>query len=107
VIALGVGIGVDYALYVLSIMLMNIRKGQSVQMAYAQSIRMTGHVVIVTALTLAVGVGLWIFSPIKFQADMGVLLFFMFLWNMIGALILLPALATLLFRQRLQSSVAS
>jgi uncharacterized protein len=100
VIALGVGIGVDYALYVLSIMLMRLREGDSVQTAYAHSIRTTGHVVIVTALTLAVGVGLWVFSPIKFQADMGILLFFMFLWNMIGALILLPALATLLFSQR-------
>jgi uncharacterized protein len=100
VIALGVGIGVDYALYVLSIILIRLRAGDSVQSAYTHSIRVTGHVVLVTALTLAVGVGLWFFSPIKFQADMGVLLFFMFLWNMIGALILLPALATLLFSGR-------
>jgi predicted RND superfamily exporter protein len=34
-----------------------------------------------------------VFSPIKFQADMGILLVFMFVWNMLGALILLPALA--------------
>jgi uncharacterized protein len=100
VIALGVGIGVDYALYVLSIMLMRLRAGDSVQLAYAHSIRVTGHVVIVTAVTLAVGVGLWFFSPIKFQADMGVLLFFMFIWNMIGALVLLPAIATLVFGGR-------
>jgi uncharacterized protein len=97
---LGVGIGVDYALYVLSIMLARIRQGDTVQDAYLHSIRVTGHVVIVTALTLAVGVGLWVFSPIKFQADMGVLLFFMFIWNMLGALVLLPALAALLFRNR-------
>ncbi|MNL71869.1 hypothetical protein D3C87_1970930 [compost metagenome] len=37
-------------------------------------------------------------SPIKFQADMGLLLAFMFLWNMLGALILLPALAHFLLR---------
>jgi predicted RND superfamily exporter protein len=42
---------------------------------------------------LAVGVGTWIWSPIKFQADMGLLLTFMFVWNMVGALWLLPALA--------------
>ncbi len=46
-----------------------------------------------TGVTLAIGVGTWMFSPIKFQADMGVLLAFMFIWNMVGALILLPALA--------------
>ena len=45
-----------------------------------------------TALTLAAGVGTWIFSELKFQADMGVLLAFMFVMNMIGALLLLPAL---------------
>ena len=39
------------------------------------------------------GVATWIFSPIQFQADMGILLTFMFLWNMLGALTLLPALA--------------
>ena len=51
-----------------------------------------------TGVTLAIGVCTWIFSPIKFQANMGILLFFMFLWNMIGALWLLPALARFLLR---------
>ena len=46
-----------------------------------------------TGFTLAIGVGTWAFSPIKFQADMGILLAFMFVWNMVGALLLLPALA--------------
>ncbi|HCS46187.1 MAG TPA: hypothetical protein DIW52_25830, partial [Pseudomonas sp.] len=35
----------------------------------------------------------WAWSPIKFQADMGILLTFMFIWNMVGALILIPALS--------------
>jgi hypothetical protein len=38
----------------------------------------------------------WVFSPIKFKADMGVCLAFMFVWNMVGALILAPALGVLL-----------
>jgi hypothetical protein len=45
-------------------------------------------------------VATWIFSPIKFQADMGVLLAFMFVWNMVGALLLLPALAYFLLPAR-------
>ncbi|PXW97522.1 hypothetical protein C7444_104124, partial [Sphaerotilus hippei] len=53
---------------------------------------------LLTGLTLAVGVATWVFSPIKFQADMGLLLAFMFLWNMLGALVLLPALAHWLLR---------
>ena len=47
-----------------------------------------------TGVTLAIGTGTWIFSPLQFQADMGILLTFMFLVNMLGAIILLPALAS-------------
>lgn len=96
VIALGVGIGVDYALYILSIVMARLREGRSLSDAYYQALLFTGRVVMLTGLTLAIGVATWVFSPIKFQADMGVLLAFMFLWNMLGALILLPALAQLL-----------
>jgi predicted RND superfamily exporter protein len=97
VIALGVGIGVDYALYVVSIMLARIRAGDDLSRAYYQSLLFTGKVVMLTGITLAVGVATWAFSPIKFQADMGILLAFMFLLNMIGALVLVPALAHFLF----------
>jgi hypothetical protein len=51
-----------------------------------------------TGVTLALGVATWAFSPIKFQADMGMLLAFMFIVNMIGALVLLPALARFLLK---------
>ena len=98
VIALGVGIGVDYALYVLSVMLARLRAGESLQAAYLQALQFTGRVVMLTGLTLALAVGTWAFSPIKFQADMGILLAFMFVWNMVGALVLLPALAHFLLR---------
>ncbi|MBR9865843.1 MAG: RND family transporter [Oceanospirillales bacterium] len=97
VIALGVGIGVDYALYVLSVLLMGLRFGMSVSQAYQLALRQTGRIVMLTGATLAVGVATWVFSPIRFQADMGILLAFMFLFNMLGALILLPALAHFLF----------
>jgi predicted RND superfamily exporter protein len=96
VIALGVGIGVDYALYVLSVMLDHLKLGQSLAQAYSAALRFTGKVVVLIGLTLALGVLTWVLSPIKFQADMGILLAFMFLWNMLGALILLPALANFL-----------
>ncbi|MCU1785187.1 MMPL family transporter [Pseudomonas sp. 13B_2.1_Bac1] len=97
VIALGVGIGVDYALYLLSVLLAELRKGASLSRAYYLSLLSVGRVVLLSGMTLSVGVATWSFSPIKFQADMGILLSFMFLWNMLGALILLPALASFLF----------
>jgi predicted RND superfamily exporter protein len=99
VIALGVGIGVDYALYVMSIVLAQLRQGASLSQAYYRALLFTGKVVMLTGVTLAIAVGTWIFSPIKFQADMGVLLAFMFVWNMVGALVLLPALAYFLLPQ--------
>lgn len=93
VIALGVGIGIDYALYILSVMLTRLREGLSLSEAYYRTLQSTGKIVVLTGLTLGVGVATWALSPIKFQADMGLLLAFMFLWNMLGALVLLPALA--------------
>lgn len=105
VIALGVGIGVDYALYVMSILLAHLRQGSSLSQAYYQALLSTGKVVMLTGVTLAIGVGTWVLSPIKFQADMGILLAFMFVWNMVGALVLLPALAYFLLPASRQADV--
>ncbi|MCC4119219.1 MMPL family transporter, partial [Aromatoleum toluclasticum] len=92
-IALGVGIGVDYALYVLTVKLARKRDGMKLSAAYYKELLYTGRVVVLTGITLGLAVATWTFSPIMFQADMGILLAFMFVWNMLGALILLPALA--------------
>lgn len=93
VTALGVGIGVDYALYLLSVQLVQQRQGFPLPEAYRRAVQFTGKVVALIGITLGVGVITWAFSPIKFQADMGILLAFMFVWNMLGALILIPALS--------------
>lgn len=98
VIALGVGIGVDYALYIMTVMLRYLREGASLSEAYYRALVFTGKIVVLTGATLGIAVATWYFSPIKFQADMGILLAFMFVWNMLGALILLPALAYFLFK---------
>jgi len=98
VIALGVGIGVDYALYLLSVQLAHQRAGLPLAEAYRKAVQFTGKVVALVGVTLAAGVVTWAFSPIKFQADMGILLTFMFLWNMVGALVLVPALSHFLLQ---------
>ena len=97
VIALGVGIGVDYGIYILATMNQGINKGLTVQDAYLSALRERGTAVIFTGVTLAIGVSTWFFSDLKFQMDMGILLTFMFLVNMLGAIIVLPALANLLW----------
>ena len=98
VIALGVGVGVDYGIYIYSKLAYFLRRGMGIQEAYYNTLTTTGEAVSLTGAMLAVGVATWIWSPIKFQADMGMLLTFMFLWNMVGALWLLPALAHFLIK---------
>ena len=98
VVALGVGIGVDYSLYILSVTLTRLRQGQPLSAAYHGALLFTGRVVVLTGVTLGAAVATWAFSPIKFQADMGVLLAFMFVLNMLGALVLLPALGYFLLK---------
>jgi predicted RND superfamily exporter protein len=99
VIALGVGIGVDYGIYIFSRMVGFIRAGRSVSEAYFETLKLTGNAVLFTGLTLAIGVSTWILSALQYQADMGIMLTFMFLVNMLGAIFLLPALAALLYRR--------
>jgi len=98
VVALGVGIGVDYGIYIYSRFQSHLDEGMTIYQAYHETLKVTGSGVLVTGITLAIGTATWIFSPLQFQADMGILLTFMFLLNMLGALLLLPALASWLLR---------
>ncbi|HEY7817104.1 MAG TPA: MMPL family transporter, partial [Vicinamibacteria bacterium] len=92
VVALGVGIGVDYGIYIYSRFQGFLEEGRSTPDAYREALTTTGSAVVFTGITLATGVVTWMFSPLKFQADMGILLTFMFLLNMLGAILVLPAL---------------
>lgn len=93
VVALGVGIGVDYGIYIFARLLADLRAGEYFEDAMFAALKDAGAAVVFTGLTLAIGVSTWVFSSLKFQADMGLLLTFMFLVNMVGAILLLPALA--------------
>ncbi len=91
-VALGAGIGVDYGIYLFSRMQEYLRRGHNVHYSYLAALRVTGAAIFFTGVTLAIGVATWVFSPLKFQADVGLMLTFMFLVNMLGAMLLLPAL---------------
>jgi len=100
VIALGVGIGVDYGIYILSTMSLKLKDGMPVRQAYFDALKERGSAVLFTGITLAVGVSTWVFSALKFQMDMGILLTFMFVVNMLGAIVVLPALAAIFWRKQ-------
>ena len=70
VVALGVGIGVDYGIYIYNRLDILLKEGLSLNEAYYQTLRLTGRAVIFTGFTLAAGVGTWMFSALQFQADM-------------------------------------
>jgi len=103
VIALGVGIGVDYGIYILSTMSTKLNEGLNVHDAYLAALKERGSAVLITGLTLAIGVSTWFFSDLKFQVDMGILLTFMFLVNMLAAIIILPALSAFLWSDKSQN----
>jgi predicted RND superfamily exporter protein len=99
VIALGVGVGVDYGIYLFEQLQHQMEdNGATLREAFFQALRNRGTAAVFTAITMGIGVGTWAFSALKFQADMGLLLAFMFVVNMLGAIFLLPALAAFLVR---------
>jgi predicted RND superfamily exporter protein len=97
VVALGVGIGVDYGIYLFARLQNTLREGEYFEDAMLASFIQTGSSIVFTGLALAIGVGMWTFSDLKFQADMGLLLTFMFLVNMLAAIVILPAMARWFF----------
>ncbi|MDC8785821.1 efflux RND transporter permease subunit [Roseateles koreensis] len=98
VMVLAVGIGVDYAFYIYNRLQLHLSRGLEISAALEQAILEVGTATIFTAVTLAVGVATWSFSELKFQADMGKLLAFMFIVNMVMAMTALPAFAVWLER---------
>ncbi|KFN42500.1 efflux RND transporter permease subunit [Arenimonas oryziterrae] len=98
VVALGVGIGVDYGIYIFARMREAMNSGKTLSESYFIALKTTGIAIFYTAFTLAAGVAMWMFSDLKFQADMGIMLTFMFIVNMIAAIIFLPALCRWLLR---------
>jgi predicted RND superfamily exporter protein len=84
---------VDYAFYIYNRLQLHLSRGLHITQALEHSILEVGTATIFTAITLAIGVATWSFSELKFQADMGKLLAFMFMVNMIMAMTALPAFA--------------
>ena len=100
VMALGVGVGVDYGIYLYERIQHEMAAGQDLRNAFYRAMCQRGTAAVFTALTMSIGVGTWAFAPLKLQADMGILLAFMFLVNVFGAIFLLPALAAWFDRDR-------
>jgi uncharacterized protein len=100
VAAFAAGIGVDYGIYIYSVLEENVQsKGMTMREAYADTLHQTGKAVVVTALALSASVATWMLSGLQFQIDMGILLTIMFLANAAAALLMLPAFSTFLIKR--------
>lgn len=92
VLAMAVGIGVDYGIYHYAILQESMGMGMKLEEAHYRTLQRSGKAVIFTGVALALSVAMWMFSELQFQRDMGVLLAFMFLANMVAAVLLVPAI---------------
>jgi predicted RND superfamily exporter protein len=90
--ALGIGLGVDYAIYVVDRIKEEIAKGVSVEESIRISMLTAGRGVLITAATLVVGVFAWYMSSIRFQAEMGLLMALWLTVSAVSSLVIMPAL---------------
>lgn len=92
VIAVGVGVGIDYAVYFMDRIREEMASTRSIHQAVVNAVATTGQAVSFTAMTLIAGVVMWIFlSDLRFQSDAAVLLSFMLIVNAIAAMLIVPA----------------
>jgi predicted RND superfamily exporter protein len=92
VVALGIGFGDDFGIYIVSRLKDELKKGGSLQEALIESMSTSGKAVFFTGLTLTIGIAVWIFSSILMQARLGALLAFFIFFNAIGTLVVLPSM---------------
>ncbi|MBI2059370.1 MAG: MMPL family transporter [Nitrospirae bacterium] len=103
VAAVGIGVGIDYGIYVYERLQEELGKGAHFLDAYRTTIQTTGKAVLFTATTLVAGVIFWVFTPLKFTSEMALLLALLMILNYIGALIFVPVLAKMILPGRSQT----
>lgn len=96
VISLGIGLGVDYGLYIVNRIIEEYRRAGDLKAGIVVALSTAGKAVLITAITMVTGIIFWYFSPLRFQAEMGVLLTIVLVMNLLGGMLLLPALIALI-----------
>ena len=96
VAALGIGLGVDYGLYIVSRIMEEYKEKQNLQEAVIEGVTTAGRAVFYTAIMMTGGVIFWWFSPLRFQAEMGFLLGILMMVNMVVGLLVLPGVISIL-----------
>ena len=96
VAAIGIGIGIDYGYYVLSRIVEEYEITRDFDEANRRALTTTGEAVMFTGVTITTSMVLWLFHPLKFEAQMAFLLMMLMVFHAIGALVFIPAMVSLL-----------
>ncbi len=96
VTAVGIGLGVDFGVYLLSRIKNEYGSVHDLGKAIENAMLTTGKAVVYLSTTLTVGIFFWVISPLMFQAMMGLFLAIVLFLNMLGALLLVPSFVALL-----------
>ena len=96
VVSLGIGMGVDYGLYIVSRVIEVYREEKDLAKAVRRGITTAGRAVFFTATMMTAGVIFWWFSPLRFQAEMGLLLGILMMVNMVVGVLVLPAVINII-----------
>ncbi|HAD10096.1 MAG TPA: RND transporter [Porticoccaceae bacterium] len=95
--AIGIGVGIDYGIYLLSRICEEFQEHKDYGLAILSSVATTGKAIFFTATIVLIGILPWYFmSELKFLADMGLLLVMVMLINMVIALVVVPLLVWLM-----------
>ncbi|HTO52145.1 MAG TPA: MMPL family transporter [Myxococcota bacterium] len=94
--AVGVGVGVDYAIYIVDRIRQEMAVRKDLDESIRTAVRTTGMAVTFTGTTVVGGIGFWVFSNLRFQAEMAQLLIVLMVINMFAAVTLVPALYSIL-----------
>jgi predicted RND superfamily exporter protein len=95
-VALGIGLGVDYGLYIISRIKDTYEETNDLPSAVVTGVSTSGRAVFMTATMMTAGVFFWYFSPLRFQAEMGILLGILMMSNMLVGILVLPAIVNML-----------
>jgi len=102
--SVGVGIGVDYAIYIVDRIRHEVLDTEDIDEAVRRAVRTTGMAVTFTATTIVGGIVLWTFSNLRFQADMALMLCILMVINMLGAITVVPAFYSI-FRPKVATAL--
>ena len=96
VTSIGVGVGIDYSIYIMDRILVEYRKYGTYDQALQITLSTTGHAVVFTAMTVVASIIFWFISGIKFHTEMANLISLLMVFNMLGAITLIPVMVVIL-----------